>query len=390
MKFIHTADWQLGKAFAGIADAHKRALVQQARIDAIERIGLVEKEAGASFVLVAGDLFDTPTADRATVSAACSAIGRIGMPVLAIPGNHDHGGPGSLWGQEFFRRERDDLAPNLTVLLEPTPYELDDAVILPCPLLSRTPSADPTGWLRAADVYEALPPEKPRIVLVHGSTQDFSGQWDEEDEETSLVNFIDLGRIPEASVDYIALGDWHGTKQVGPKAWYAGTPELDRYPKGSDYNPGNVLVVEARRGDAPRVTSVGVGKLRWSELEFDFAAGSADELAERLDALLERRTSEDLLRLTLSGPIGIESFNQLARTLESLEARLLQLKLTDRTRVAPTEEELQALTEREADPLISSVARQLARLADGDDDDSAVARVALRELYAACVEEASS
>ena len=75
MTFIHTADWQIGKPFAGIADAHKRALVQQERIEAIKRIGRVAQENRAEFVLVAGDLFDSPSADRGTVSAACSGIG---------------------------------------------------------------------------------------------------------------------------------------------------------------------------------------------------------------------------------------------------------------------------------------------------------------------------
>ena len=77
MKFIHTADWQIGKPFAGIGDAHKRSLVQQERIEAIKRIGGVAQEHDAAFVLVAGDLFDSPSADKATVSAACSAIGQI-------------------------------------------------------------------------------------------------------------------------------------------------------------------------------------------------------------------------------------------------------------------------------------------------------------------------
>ena len=29
------------------------------------------------------------------------------VPVLAIPGNHDHAGPGTVWEQDFFRREQD-------------------------------------------------------------------------------------------------------------------------------------------------------------------------------------------------------------------------------------------------------------------------------------------
>jgi len=62
MTFIHTADWQIGKPFAGIGDAHKRSLVQQERVEAIKRISGVAQEHGASFVLVAGDLFDSSSA----------------------------------------------------------------------------------------------------------------------------------------------------------------------------------------------------------------------------------------------------------------------------------------------------------------------------------------
>ena len=93
MKFLHTADWQIGKPFARISDENKRALVRNARIEAIVRIGDVARETGAEFIVVAGDLFDSPSADKATVSAACSAMGKLGMPVYVIPGNHDHGGP---------------------------------------------------------------------------------------------------------------------------------------------------------------------------------------------------------------------------------------------------------------------------------------------------------
>jgi DNA repair exonuclease SbcCD nuclease subunit len=89
--------------------------------------------AHAAGVVVAGDLFDSPNATKATVSAACSAVGAMGVPVLAIPGNHDHGGQGSLWKQEYFLRERDALAPNFRVLLEPQPLELENAMVLPCP-----------------------------------------------------------------------------------------------------------------------------------------------------------------------------------------------------------------------------------------------------------------
>ena len=42
--FIHTADWQLGKPFASIADSAKRARVQQERFESIRRLGNVVRE----------------------------------------------------------------------------------------------------------------------------------------------------------------------------------------------------------------------------------------------------------------------------------------------------------------------------------------------------------
>ena len=389
MIFIHTADWQIGKSFAGIGDAHKRSLVQQERIEAIKRIGGVAQEHDAAFVLVAGDLFDSPSADKATVSAACSAIGQIGVPVLAIPGNHDHAGPGSVWEQAFFQRERDALAPNLRVLLEAAPVELDAAVILPCPLLRRAVMADPTDWLRTPEAFAGLSPDKPRIVLAHGSTQTFSGQWSDDEEGASASNLLDLSRLPATEIDYIALGDWHGSKQIDAKAWYAGTPELDRFPKGGEHDPGNVLVVEARRGAAPLVARVATSRLRWRELTFDFAGdASLNTLQERLFALLESRANEDLLRLSLTGSLGIEAANRLEELLESLGARLLRMKLANGTLIAPTDAELQALTARSGDPLIASVACKLVERAAGDSEEAQVARIALRELHAACTREA--
>lgn len=390
LTFIHTADWQLGKPFAAIDDPHKRSLVQQARIDAIGRIGHAAAQAGADFVLVAGDLFDSPSADRPTVSAACSAIGQMKLPVMVIPGNHDHGGPGSVWEQDFFRREQSALAPNLRVFRESVPFEAESVMILPCPLLRRAVTTDPTEWLRSPTIYDGLPSDKPRILLAHGTTQRFSVQWDEEEEASSTRNLVDLERLPAAEIDYIALGDWHGTKQINQRAWYAGTPEPDRFPKGADYDAGNILVVDIERGGVPEIRKTRSAALHWAELSHDFADDTGlTELAGRLDALIGQRANADLLRLTLTGSLGMEASGRLEQVLESLEARLLRLKLINRTVIAPTDEEIRELTRRGSDPLIANVAMRLLELSQGEDEEARVARTALRELHATCLQEAS-
>ncbi len=392
MKFIHTADWQIGKPFAGIGDQYKRSLVRNARIDAIKRIADAARNECARFVLVAGDLFDSPSADKTTVAEACSAIGGIGAPVYVIPGNHDHGGPGSLWEQEFFQRESGNLAPNLTVLLDAAPLELDDAVLFPCPLLRRLESSDRTEWLRDPAVPQGVSSSKPRIVLAHGSTQDFSGAEDDEELGGTAPNRVDITRLPMEEIDYVALGDWHGAKQVGPKAWYAGTPENDRFAKGEDQKPGHILVVEARRGESPRVEMEPTGRLRWSEISFEFADDSGvNRFESRIAEELGQRANEDLLRLSLSGSLGIEASNRLEELVDSLNARLLRLKLDDRTTIAPTDEELEALTRQTSDPLIATVAQQLVRMTSSTGSDQReTAALALRELHAAYRQERRS
>jgi DNA repair exonuclease SbcCD nuclease subunit len=383
--FLHTADWQLGKPFGGVDDVHKCALLQNERIAVIGRLGERAREGGASFVVVAGDLFDSPHATKATVAAACSAIGSIGVPVFVIPGNHDHGGAGSLWEQEFFKREQGQLAPNMNILLKQEPLELENAVLFPCPLLRRHETTDPTGWLRSSGDLDARFGDKPRIVLAHGSVLNFGSVEDDEESDAGTPNLIDLSRLSGRSFDYVALGDWHGTKQVGGNAWYPGTPELDRFVKGGDHNPGNILLVEAIRGEPPRVECLRTGAIAWHELEFRFSDDSSlDRLKELVDQMIGNRANQDLLWLHLKGSLGIEPATRLEEMIDAWKARLLRVKLDDQTVIAPSPSELDGLTRRASDPLVSLVATKLVALAAGESEEAAVARIALRELYAAC------
>jgi DNA repair exonuclease SbcCD nuclease subunit len=380
--FLHTADWQLGKPYARVADVTKRSRLQNERFECLKRIGDAARDHQAAFVLVAGDLFDSPSPVNATVARACEAIGRMNVPVLVMPGNHDHGGPGSLWEQPFFVSQREQLAPNLRVLLTPEPVILDHAVVFPAPLLRRQDNADPTIWIRTAFESADLPPDLPRIVLAHGSVQGFESAQEDEDEESKGLNRIDLSRLPDSEIDYTALGDWHGTKQVSPKAWYSGTPEIDRFPKGSDNDPGNVLIVHAGRGQSPQVGKQATGKFRWNEFIHRFSEDEGfDAFRADLDARIGEWGQDSLLKLTLDGSLGIETSQRLADLIEGLDARLLRIKLDDRVVIAPTEEEIQSLANRPADPLIASVAGKLIAMTQGNDAD--VARLALRELHAA-------
>lgn len=386
LTFLHTADWQLGKPFASIGEESKRHRIQQERLHAVRRLKDEVEKSGASFVLVAGDVFDSSQATKTTVSAACAAIGSLMVPVLVIPGNHDHAGPGSIWEQEFFKREQQQLAPNLRVFLTPEPVVLANAIIFPAPLLRRHEAGDPTAWIRAALENATLPPELPRIVLAHGTIQGFGSSQEDDEGGSTVVNWIDLSRLPLEQIDYVALGDWHGTKQVGAKVWYSGTPEIDRFPKGEGNDPGNVLKVSVSRGQAPQLEKIPSSRFLWKELAFRFSDdASLDLFVSKMDEAIGQRGDEHLFLLSLDGSLGIEASGRLEKILESWESRLLRLKLDKRVTIAPTEEEIVGLTHRANDPLIASVASQLVCQIDGDEEETAIARLALRKLHSACV-----
>ena len=383
VKFIHTADLQLAKPYGSIQDEAKRVKLKDVRFEVFTSIKKMVEEHSAKFVVIAGDMFDSTTPTNYEVSLACSLIHAIKVPVYVIPGNHDHGGKGSVWYQDFFIKEQPRLAPNLIILLEPKAIEIEHAILFPCPLLRRHEYDDLTAWLRTIDT-SVFPTNKPKIILAHGTTQDFSS-GSSLDDEYIVANFIDLVGFPENEFDYIALGDWHGTKKVGPKAWYAGTPEIDRFIKGAENKPGHVLLVEADCKKAPVVTEIRTTKVEWYEKEFEFIdENSLDIFNAEIKALFGTRVAEDLLKLTLTGHLGLADFTKLEEQITTLESRMINLKLDNRVSITPTNDEIESLKNRLSDPLISSVADKLIQASMLGNEDAEIATVALRELYSAC------
>ena len=390
LTFLHSADWQIGKPYARVQDPDKRARLRQARIDVISRIGGLIPTCKAQFLLVAGDLFDSPTPSNSDVSAVCQAIGKLQIPVLVIPGNHDHGAPGSVWHSPFFLAEQQRRAANLQVLLDHQPVELEQAVVLPCPLLRRSDSSDPTGWVRQLN-WEELPAGKARILLAHGSVHGFAAaDLDADDDNPSSANNrlqLDGGLLEP--LDYIALGDWHGLKQVNPCSWYSGTPEPDRFPRSNDYQGGQVLAVSVERGGNASVVAHPTAALHWQQVQAALRGPEdLEQLERRLEPILAAEPGQQLLLLEQSGSLNLEAHQRYEQLLERLEAQLLRLKRRGRIDQSPDPSELEQLTQRAEDPLIARVAAglqgELEHPAAADDPGQRrLLQLALAELHRA-------
>ncbi len=277
VRFIHTADWQLGmtRRFLDAQDALPR--FQQARIDAIRAIGEAAREHEAEFVVVAGDVFETNQPDPRTVERACEALRAIDVPVFLLPGNHD-----PLDGASVFRSPAFTAAvPDHVEVLEDTdPRDVPSvaAEVVGAPWRSKAPTVD----LAAEAVADLLPvgPDRVRVLVAHGAV-DAGVAPDREARATvhatPLQAALDDGRI-----DYVALGDRHSTWQVPghDRMWYAGAPEPTRF---DEVDPGNVLLVEVEPGDTPQVTPLRVGTWTFLLVEEELRdRASVDRLDQRL------------------------------------------------------------------------------------------------------------
>ena len=350
-RILHTADWQIGKPYRWVDDGQKQARLQQERVEVVGRIAEIVRQEEVDVVLVAGDLFDSSTVPAATVMEVLEVVGSMSCPVLVIPGNHDHGGVGGIWRREDLQRQRQDRAPNLQLLLASEPVLVAGITVLPCPLLRQHERRNPLLWLEQLD-WQALDSSAPRVVLAHGSVQGFGGD--------DSVNRLVLDRLPSDEFDYVALGDWHGLMSVDRKAWYAGTPEPDRFPNGPDDKRSQVLLVDLERGLPAGVRPHATGRFQWHRITMTLKGdGDLARLEQRLSDCIGRRVGRDLLRLELNGQLGWSAHQTLQNRLEDLQQQLLHLRLRGELHRLPTTHERDQFLDGLESPLVSAIARDL-------------------------------
>lgn len=308
MRFIHTADWQIGKSFRRYGD--KEANLRLARLDAIERIGAAAMENEAAFVLVAGDTFDHfAPADRTALEAVARMARFAAVNWFLIPGNHDPHRPNAVWD----RLQARGLPVNVRPLLAARPCaDVPGAAILPAPLLRKSETHDLTAWWDNAETD----PGAIRIGLAHGAVTGFSSQ-----QEAS--NPVDPARARSAGLAYMALGDWHRTLQIGERVWYSGTPEADRH---GGQQMGKALLVEVDGPQAPpRVRELVTGGYTWEtrRARLEDEAG-VNDLATGLRAMPD--TFRTLLRLDIEGALPLGLHAGLQRRLTDLDASFFHLE----------------------------------------------------------------
>src|SRR5690625_3240277 len=160
MRFLATADWQLGMT-AHFLDDEARHRFHQARFDAVRRIGELAAEVDAEFVVVGGDIFESNQLERSVVSRTLEAVKDYPVPLVLLPGNHDPLDAASIYDDPAFAARKPD---HVHVLREPGLWELAPGIeIIAAPWYSKRPLSDLVA--EACDGLEPVPEEVTRVVL---------------------------------------------------------------------------------------------------------------------------------------------------------------------------------------------------------------------------------
>jgi DNA repair exonuclease SbcCD nuclease subunit len=303
LKFLHTADWHLGRQFKSFGAENERKL-GHARLGAVERLLLAAERWEVQAVLCAGDLFDTPNPSSDWWESLTNAFQRHkwqGRPVILLPGNHDPLLADSIWRNEAFRRR----LPNFVHIVDRVPFELElskEAVLYAVPCQSKAGQNDPTE-----SIPERAPnDERIRIGMVHGST------FDAKDCQTNFP--IHRDAVVRRGLDYLAIGDTHGFRYVPPDrkhppTIYPGAPEPTAF---DEIDAGSVAVVFVNRQRRALIQLDKVAHWVWEAVRID-TLEALRQLARRTDL------ANRVLRVCVDLRLPVHECQEAERLLQDLE-----------------------------------------------------------------------
>jgi exonuclease SbcD len=273
MRFLHTADWHVGKTLKG-----RSRLAEQEQV--LREIVTIARTHEVDAVLVAGDLYDTaaPTADaQKLVNRTLLGLAKDGVEVIAIAGNHDHAatidayrgfakaagitlvgtvrtaGNGGL--VEFTARSTGERTSLAVLPFLSTRYAVRAAELLVGTPAQHTSAYDQQlrdilGKLTAGFRDDAV-----NLVMAHLTVLDGRMGGGERAAQSIFEYAVPAGIFP-VDAHYVALGHLHRRQTVAASCpvHYSGAPLAVDF--GEQENTPVVCVVDAAPGTPAAVTDV--------------------------------------------------------------------------------------------------------------------------------------
>jgi len=360
MRFLHTADWQIGMKADFVGRSAQR--VRDERIAAGRRLIEAANAERVDFILVAGDLFEDNAVDRILIQKIADILSQFRGPAYLIPGNHDPLVPGCVWDHPAWRS-----AENLFVLIEEKPVEIPGGILFPCPIRDKYSRKDPTTWIKGGRGNEI------RLGMAHGNVE---GLFQDKPDHPIVRD-----AAQRAGLDYLALGHWHSMATYpdsdgAVRMAYSGTHETTRF---GVRESGNALIIEIPGpGTATRVNAIKTGALTWLSREQEIqSSGDLKNLRQDLEELANPETL--LLDLRLKGLVHSSEKHELRHLEDLISSRFLYGRM-DSSGLLPSPDDSQWI---EALPpgILQEAASRLQQMTLSGSPTSQAASHALLELY---------
>jgi exonuclease SbcD len=312
VRFLHTADWHIGKPLRGRSRLDEYAM-------ALEQVAGIAIERKVDAVLLAGDVFDSPSPSPEAEKLVYDFLARLlpeRVACVVIAGNHDHPKKLAALATLLERLQihvRAEVRPPADggVVRVPSRDGSEEAAIAVLPFVPERKVVDACAvmdaeykWYEAysgrieqilAALAKALPPTTVNVILAHLMVDGARVGTGERELHLGQIYGINPQQLP-STAQYIGLGHLHRPQEIlaPARTLYAGSlVELDFGEKEQDKR---VVVFEAKAGRPASVESVplAVGR-RLRDI-----VGSFEDL-QRLAA----DVGEDFLRVTVraDGPV---------------------------------------------------------------------------------------
>lgn len=344
MKFVHSADWQLGARFAQFAERAPR--LRATRVQTLSRALAMAAERNADAFLISGDLFEDNHVGNELVDEVVSLFANYpDLAILLLPGNHDpYSGPDSIWDRKQFL----EAPAHVHVFREPGTWELNGVYFVASPLQQKVSTLDPS--LKLQSLAEGLPKSAIKVGLTHGAIA-IPGKHQANDFP------ISLDAASRAGLDYLAVGHWHQWQLYDDdRLVMPGTPEPDNF--GQD-QAGNVALAQmVGQGEKPLIEKVSVKSMDWVRLSYDLR----DEVAsqQRVKSLVNEASKgleDTVIRIVLTGSSTPERLEACQVWLNEQLSSAFVCQVKDESELTLSEQELEAISQEH--PLVDQVLRDL-------------------------------
>ena len=228
VKFLHTADWHIGRKLQGKDLLEDQQYVMNNLISKID-------ETKPDFLIIAGDLYDRSVPSKEATTLLQELLVKINIecniPIFAISGNHDSRERLAI-GEAWFSKHKFYLHTRLDQSFDKITIEDTDIYLLPYfePFEAREYFEDATltthnsATKRVIDeIYKNIDMSKTNILVAHTFV---SGGL-----ETDSEREISVGTVENVAVeifekfDYVALGHLHNPNAIKEeRIKYSGSP----------------------------------------------------------------------------------------------------------------------------------------------------------------------